>query len=348
MATPRNLPTNRSKWLDMTKNSNATSFAGGDFLPSGSQFALPHFLRLHILHRPGGKRPDAKGFIQDLAEDHRECFPKKLSEELKIALNKDKEIQYLSKVLANAQNVHQWKKKGFVPSGRFAVGLELLHLIVARTPLSDDTEQDDAGTPKVFSPYNTRSHAKKAMPDLTSPLARLSLQSGVPPQTPTSKGGFVWEEDISQTSIDLSPGSVMSPPNTELRRIEDDYERTLLVTGDEQTVNACLIALLIALSHVLGSTGRIHFDRVSFLVRRADEEPLFRTCVDGVIKTAKGRIKGFVEVKRYIRSERLEVRMQEAAQMAAFIYENSKSLDEKRYHSLCRNGELKLTYGFLM
>ncbi|KAL9124457.1 MAG: hypothetical protein Q9217_006209 [Psora testacea] len=318
------LPTDRSKWLAQATNFGP-DFAGGDFMPSGSQFSLKHFLRLRILHRQGGKGPSPSGDIRKLPTDHADCFPQRLLEEVRTVLDGDSDIKSLETYLPDRRAIYNWKQKRFVPSGRFAAGLDLLCLIVAREEEIDASSgEDDVSVPKVFSPYNTRSRAKEDSPDITSPLARLSFKTGALPQTPTPKGRFSLIEDENVTSVQDSPDSYVSPPNTELRRIESDYERSLLVTGDEQTVNACLINFLIPVTHILGSMGRIHFDRVSFQVLRANNEPLYQACVDGVIKTTGGKLQGFLEVKRYLRVDERGVRMQEAAQMAAYIYKNSK------------------------
>ena len=56
-----------------------------------------------------------------------------------------------------------------------------------------------------------------------------------------------------------------------------------------------------------------------------NENPLYRALVDGVIMI-EDSIKGFIEVKRSLRAFDEKVRLQESAQMAAFIYAQGPTL----------------------
>ncbi|KAL9099484.1 MAG: hypothetical protein Q9163_005021 [Psora crenata] len=324
MATSTTLPDSRAKW---TQTIQLHQSRLNDFMPSGSQFSLPDFLRLRVLHRLGADY----GRITSLATAHKDLFPKVQLDGAKRILDKSSEVQELKRILPNTKAFIQWKPELHIPSGRFAVGLELLYLIATRPEPNNDDEddEDDAMVQKVYCPPRTRSQARNDTSDLASPFMRLGIKNRPEPQTPTRRGGISDllvspEEDSPEEE---SPESVISPPGTELRRIEAAYQRAIFSTGDEQTVNACLVTILMTLSYVLGITGRIHFDRTAFQMLRPDGQILYIARVDGILKTAGGDIQGYMEVKPSLRGVGYKVRMQEAAQMAAFVYEKSKSSD---------------------
>ena len=90
------------------------------------------------------------------------------------------------------------------------------------------------------------------------------------------------------------------------------------------------------MAHILGSVGRVRWDREPFQVLKknaTDEKALYEARVDGLIMERNGKdIQAFMEVIRGLRGIRKEVRMQEGAQMAAFIYSKGRNVGARRYN----------------
>ena len=131
--------------------------------------------------------------------------------------------------------------------------------------------------------------------------------------------------------MDDLPGKKGAQIYLDLRREEERSERSEFSPGDGQTVNAALVALIMATSWSLVYTGRVHHDRASFSIpNKESANDLYTACVDGLILHLNGvKCNGFMEVKRHFRGDNKAVRSQIAAQMAAFIYEQDVVLAEK-------------------
>ena len=117
------------------------------------------------------------------------------------------------------------------------------------------------------------------------------------------------------------------------------YKQALFEMGDEQTVNSCLVALLIPVAWILGHSRCIHLDRKPLQLRSRDGNIIYEARVDGVITDSKGSAaKSIMEVKRGLRGSKTDVRMQEGAQMAAFIYSDQtvlgKGKEKQVFHSV--------------
>ncbi len=102
--------------------------------------------------------------------------------------------------------------------------------------------------------------------------------------------------------------------------------------------------LIIAVAGMLKSRGRVRLDRERFRILRKDvtgeRALLYEARVDGVVMEKNLRIiQGFMEVKRDLRLQKREVRMQQGAQMAAFVYSKGRSTEATRFkgfpHSIC-------------
>jgi hypothetical protein len=106
------------------------------------------------------------------------------------------------------------------------------------------------------------------------------------------------------------------------------YEEAEVNVRDEQTVNQCLINLMLPITWPLGISGNIDPQRKAFTFV-LDGKQWYEARVDGIV-THKDRptdVLGFLEVKRGRRTH--WVRLQEAAQMVAFIKMESAAQDSK-------------------
>ena len=313
------LPTKRTLWEKAAKNNNIQPLlADGDEIPSASKFQIDHFLRLRILYIQT-QSPN------DLAAS--DGFPVRSLRDVKDLLDKDPHACFLKDFLGREENIKaHWNRESIDKSGKFAMPLEHLHLIAKRGPVQMQPYQDLDENKIVWSPPKTRAASKSGALDLrgspsTPSHRRLLLRGrddyGASPNL---------SEDFSGLSIEP-----FSPPDTDLRGAKDDYYRSEFSQGDEQTVNATLVDFMIALSWLLGFTGRILHDRAKFVIPKDDETHLYSASVDGLIRYLHDdTINGFMEVKGNLRGKNQSVRRQIGAQMAAFVYHQDIKISKNK------------------
>ena len=317
---PDTLPTTKRGWKQaaiLKDIDPSQSLTAGAALVSGSKFEFIHFLRLRVLYIDG-EQPDALARISS--------FPKERLEEMKKILDNNPDANFLKKFLRREEDIkNHWNVENAKECGIFAIALEDLHLISNRV-LNFMADDDDTSDRKIIlSPLKTRNMTQKYIHDYeTSPSTADPLTPTSKPRQPGSEPALFGDiGDISEMST-LTLGSLeeaYSPPNSDLRRAMVTHERSGYSPGDEQTVNAALVALVTALSWLLGRTGRVHHDRVKFTITIDGDTPFYSACVDGMIMDLnREKWNSFMEVKRDFRDENLSVRRQIAAQMAAFIF----------------------------
>lgn len=302
------------------------SLTAGTALVSGSKFKFEHFLRLRVLYveeRTLGALAKYPG------------FPRARLEEVKEILREDRDAAFVKTFLQSAKDIEtRWSVENAEKSGKFAAALELLHLIAKRTVRSMKDSEDISDLKVVASPLKTRNmsqsgadHQRLLFPPTADPAPTQESR-----QTYGEYSSFNDSEDsLGMSSLLIgSPEEVISQPGTDLRQAIYDFERSNFTPGDEQTVNAALVALIMALSWSLGHTGRVHHDRAKFSIPKDAKIYLYSACVDGLIMCLKeDKCNAFIEVKRDFRAENQSVRRQIAAQMAAFIFEQDFPLAEK-------------------
>lgn len=290
-------------------------------LPSGSKFNLEHFLHLHIIYSGETK-------LKVLGKEN--WFPQEELRTTRKSLEADQQIKklrgYLNKdtKISNAWTMARVKEQSY-----FAVALEHLHLISSKKPeISLDQSHNDS--PKI-------SWSPTKISNLSTSVAALNLSSPLtPPPTSSSlpmpilrrrlfdlRPSYDSDDSVEnpRSASAVSGASTISPPNTDLRRAQDVYALENFTYGDEQTVNACLVALIMALSWTLGVNRRVRLDRELFTVPRDHDTTLYAAAVDGLIMTmTRDNPQAFMETKRDLRTKNTDVRRQIAAQMASFIY----------------------------
>lgn len=324
---PDRLPPTKSEWKQAAKRTaidHTQSLASGNAFVSGSKFEFEHFLRLRVL------------YIQEQIPRNLPQFPgfpyERLKEMDKI-IERHADFAFLKSFLQNKEKIgSHWDVKSAREAGMFAVALEHLHLIAKRGVKNMKDGEDTSDLKLILSPQNKRqtqsttqfgNHNQLSLsirhPYITP--TRGSSQSHHEPEPPPSPNESNIDTEFTNLSLD-SPGEVFSQPNTDLRGAMDKFERSNFSPGDEQTVNAALVALMTALSWSLGYTGRVHHDRASFSISKDAKTDLYTACVDGLIMHLdRDRCNGFMEAKRDYRGGNQAVRRQIAAQMAAFIFE---------------------------
>ncbi|KAK3178760.1 hypothetical protein OEA41_000897 [Lepraria neglecta] len=338
------LPATRPDWKKAIKAGNIRigPLSSADSFQSGSKFSMNDFLRLRIIHQSQ----------LDPSYLYEHYLPKKSVTRITKVFNKNVEIQTLRQLLSDSKKIESWNVEDASKAARFAVGLEHLYVIVSTPPKprdpEDETGQDTDLSKITNSPQVARELRKpdKGNIDLSGKISKLNLKrpQDVQPQTPQNKSIFSTGEEYDDTPLAFRSASttisIPSPMNQDLSQAVESHKREMFqLTGDEQTVNACLVDLLIPIASILGSRGRVRFDRESFQVLKRDAtdgKALFEACVDGLIMNEDGKtIQAFMEVKRELRSLKKNVRMQEGAQMAAFVYSQGKTGKESRYEVFC-------------
>lgn len=319
------LPRTKSEWRKAAKGKSirdTQSLAVGSAFVSGSKFQFEHFLRLRVLYR---ERQNPRDLVDS------SYFPNESLKEIASILEDEPDTLYLRQFLVGKEAIEKlWNAEKAKKSGSFAIAIELLHLIASRKVLEMDVDEDNTDTKIVLSPkksykinqssshYRTLSNPAAATPTPLSTLRKDYYES------PLS------DLDISGLSIAL-PGKENAQIRYDLERAEEKFERSDFSPGDEQTVNAALVALITALSWLLKSTGCVHHDRATFSIPSRDEDTdLYKADVDGLIlHLSKDKYNAFMEVKRDFRSQNQAVRRQIAAQMAAFIFQQDIALAEQ-------------------
>jgi hypothetical protein len=214
----------------------------------------------------------------------------------------------------------------------FGTFLSLLSLIEHRNIDSAEKSAVTYCSPPIAK--RTRSHqAPPGPPQTPTPLTRLgnlSLGEDTPetpefPEEPPSPltrfRNLSLGEDTSET-----PESPEEPPSG--MGSVAKYEEAEINVRDEQTVNQCLINLMLPITWPLGISGNIDPQRQAFTFI-LDGKQWYEARVDGIV-THKDRptdVVGFLEVKRGRRTDL--VRLQEAAQMVAFMKMESAAQDSK-------------------
>ena len=120
--------------------------------------------------------------------------------------------------------------------------------------------------------------------------------------------------------------SAASMKQSDYSTYEEELQRAMFQIRNGQTAKLCLVDLLLPVTLVCGFQRSVHLD----LGRKAfwlgpKENPLYRACVDGVV-TIEGSVKGLMEVKRSVHGPGSPVRLEESAQMAAYIYTHGREL----------------------
>ncbi|KAF2964059.1 hypothetical protein GQX73_g9512 [Xylaria multiplex] len=126
----------------------------------------------------------------------------------------------------------------------------------------------------------------------------------------------------SQVSVTLTPASPISI---------EEAKHLWGSTNDEQFISSALILLLNALSMCCQDvTGHWVPERQSFTLA-AGCKKAYEARVDGVFRSRTGDVKAIVEVKPCPRNLKvMEIRMQETAQMAAWICSDPPNVDQMR------------------
>ena len=320
------LPGTISEWKKAAKGKRigvTQQLAAGAAFVSGSKFQFEHLLRLRVLYQKNQ-------LPEELAKSP--WFPSENLPKVVDIFKNEPDTLYLREFLKDKSAIKsRWDVGKVKKSGAFAIAMENLHLITTRKMRTMDTDEDNTEAKIVMSPrkgsqinqsgahYRTLSHPGAATP---TPLPRRPVNYLESPPSVF---------DITQLS--------MTPREQEgaqihhaIQKAENEFQRSDFSPGDEQTVNAALVALMMALSWLLESTARVHHDRVIFSIpSESRDTDLYKTAVDGLIlhSTSKEKCAAFMEVKRDLRGTNQAVRRQIAAQMAAFIFQQDVALAEQ-------------------
>lgn len=321
------LPDEKFRWkraASRNKIGHTDSLLAGAALASGSKFTFEHFLRLRVLYI---EQPNLSKLLESPG------FTEARVKEVKNIIGASKEAAFLESFLKDSKSIDSgWSANAADKSGKLGVVLEKLHNIARRGLRSMKDSEDISDHKIVGSPIKTRSMIQSGARCQQSPHSITDA-----PTTPTKSYGSLASFDLaspddfslSNLSIESSE-DVISQPGTDLRQVMYDFEHSDFTPGDERTVNAALVELMMVLSWLLGHTGRVRYG-ACFSIPKDIKTHLYSAYVDGLIMHLKeDKLNGFMEVKRDFRAKNQSVRRQIAAQMSAFIYEQDVVLAQKK------------------
>ncbi|CAD6451132.1 7554f834-41a2-479a-b7c4-a9efadbe6754 [Sclerotinia trifoliorum] len=322
------LPSNIGAWQRSYAEIDNKDFGSANFA-SGSKFKFENAILLRVLYSKALVCPESlKEWIND-----RQMFPAARQSQAEAAVMGQHYEPLLRIVKKPSKN---WTLDDFINSGSFGPFLSLLALIER----NNTDEEEESAVRYVTTPVVARTRLQQPRRDpFVIPIKKSTGQLDF-------AGTLAGEMDLGMPSTTESAELPLSAEESVSR-----YERARIKVQDEQTVNQCLINLLLPISWPLGISGNVDPQRKAYIFVLQDTKA-YEARVDGVIThpNNKNDILGFLEVKRGHRTN--EVRIQEVAQMVAFMYsknkdplridDNASALQRSWLISMCAN-ELFIT-----
>lgn len=315
------LPRNEKVWVELTagksfENKTIHSFESPD---SGSKITLPQFLLLRVLWI---KQKAAT--LSKSSEYGRWGILKEHLETARRHLENLPDWERYKSTFCNNLAWHQ--KTGYLSLGTFSL-VRLYQLN------SQNIEKNDNGfTPKLaFSPRKTRSQRSAGGTqgnDSIPVTPTRSQRSNLLRDAESALGGLCLDDDEAtspERDIHISPFS----------RPSADLPHNLQSISDEQIVNMALLLYLQALLINFRGIGADWTpERRALIVKNKNGQKAYEARVDGFLRyqnDAGNPIMAIVEVKPCIRDispSTDSIRMQEGAQMAAWICQHPPPLSE--------------------
>ncbi|RMZ77390.1 hypothetical protein DV738_g4341, partial [Chaetothyriales sp. CBS 135597] len=180
---------------------------------------------------------------------------------------------------------------------------------------SDDPSEEDLMSKVKFSPRPVRrTHnpfASRPEPETPTRSTRLRDQESSPSDLTTGFGNLNF----------MTPSTAGGPNELEsVSPISADMAANYKAIEDEQIVNTALVLFLNAVTlHYTNISSEWTLYRRPFTVENVNQEKVYEARVDGLLRSkhARDKVQALIEVKPYILQD--NTRMQEAAQMAAWI-----------------------------
>lgn len=293
------IPSTAATWLEEAKKANVqkTSIHSLDDLNSGSKLNEKQFLALRAIWKQEKRNkfsPDSWG------------LPIPEAREL-LAKNKDWK-SFLSHVTSRTPTSYTVPKVG-----TFSSSWDLLQQI------RDYPRTAPSATKVLFSPAGpkTRSRQEQKAP------RRDPYTTPSRPQTTIDEamGDIAIDMPSWEESSDLM-GSFMLESEANSPVTKEEAKTLFPPLDDEPTVNACLIVFLNAVCFHHRGLG-MHWSMQQKAFNFGSGGSVFEARVDGYLRAKSDRSKRskvIAEVKPYARADRKDVRFQETAQMAAWIF----------------------------
>ena len=309
-------PKTHDEWHSQGKLFSVPHKLSHEYFPSGSKFSTKHYYALRAIYPPIDR--DTKN----------ECFPPSSIRQVRQTLDTYPQLQQAFKLLDRKSS--EWTSQDLLDAGSLGPSLAQLQLIINRPGSPDssqDPDQDDVGFRKIInSPRAVKSVKARTTLAVRSKTIDTPLTPTPAPRKPPGDLALTtdlssWLENtpaLSTPAPATLPGSGFASTSGDYSIFDGDFESAMFEVGDEQTVNACLVNLLLPVTWACEFSKSVHLDRKPFYLG-PEENAFYQACVDGVI-IIHDSVKGFMEVKRGVRGRDSTVRMQESAQMAAYIY----------------------------
>ncbi|KAJ8060119.1 hypothetical protein OCU04_010473 [Sclerotinia nivalis] len=317
------LPNTIEKWQLSYAHINDKDFKNANF-ESGSKFKFESAILLRVLHSQTKITIDKSSSSMRWINDS-QIFPAARQLQAEMAV-RGQYFEPLLRIVKKFSKDVGWTSKDFIDSGCFGTFLSLLALIER----NDTNEEDEESAVKyVTTPVAARTRLQQSQRDpYMTPIKKSTRQLHF-------LGTFTDEMDLDTPS---TTESIELPPSGEGSVAK--YEKARIEVQDEQIVNQCLINLLLPISWPLGISGNVDPQRKAYIFILQGSKA-YEARVDGIV-THPNRstdVLGFLEVKRGHRTN--EVRIQEVAQMVAFMNsknkDNASALQRSWLISMCAN-----------
>ncbi|RMD45099.1 hypothetical protein DV735_g44, partial [Chaetothyriales sp. CBS 134920] len=182
----------------------------------------------------------------------------------------------------------------------------------------NDPSEEDLMSKVTFSPRpvrkTTNRYASRPEPETPTRSTKLKEQESSP-------------SDLIERveNLDMTPSDNASSPSElgDMSPISADMAINYKAIEDEQIVNTALVLFLNAVTlHYTNISSEWTLYRRPFTVQKVNRQKVYEARVDGLLRSkgSQARAQALIEVKPYVR--RNNTRMQEAAQMAAWIAED--------------------------
>ncbi|PVH72783.1 hypothetical protein DL98DRAFT_595669 [Cadophora sp. DSE1049] len=270
-----------------------------------------------------------QGFVEEL-EASNDKLLKICIQEKEAKLSEDEKNYFSSLFNSTAPK----DANGFLKANYFGVFFSLLDDIVRFEASAPETDSDIYFEPS--SPVSNRTRGAGArwntdntpskgpnpnrlMPSVENEFAKMSLED--------SEGEQESPSPIAATTPPSTNRSAKSPPSTTGSLWTPEQKAVKVIAEDEAIVNTCILNFLMPLQWIRNSGKNISAVRKQF-VAFSKTSTQYIACVNGLIMSCTDRnaIIGFIEAKRALRCT--AVRIQEIAEMVAFISHFRKPLTE--------------------
>ncbi|KAH9890297.1 hypothetical protein F4778DRAFT_753258 [Xylariomycetidae sp. FL2044] len=341
MAIPDVLPQTEAEWVKAfgEQSLKSESIYGDHVLESASQLTFNHFLLLHAICPPAVLQDR---FYQNVADWIQRDNLKAADASLK---TQESWRLYHKSYQPTSSRQHTQTRAALAKLGPFSL-VRYYQLQVEGLHSSDESSTKVTTSPVAS---RTRQRQAKRMEVLQTPTRP---RPGSPPDV-FDMTNLAEHLDRDTDSISSTSSTGLPEKLTPFSPLGPEASASLKAVSDEQIVNTALILYLNAITlHCDDVRGDWTLHRKAFVVKSLDGEKVYEARVDGYLGLGD-RVGAIVEVKPFLRGTKyVPIRMQETAQMAAWICNDppdtkkmrAENINDKRLLISQDRNEIYLTF----